>query len=475
MRKRTFGRVLDGIVSVVLASATCAAGAYGCGGASSAADNGADGGGSSNLLGEGFACSAPLPDVVTNLTPGVPVDYVELRRQSVVNPNYYGPDGGRADAGSPPTLTTLSAKGTPCTTAANHDACVAALAAAKLDTTSQGWGDGSAGGMVAPPTIDRDFLVYTRGDEVGIIRTKEELVAFFGAVDTLEEARLLLLANGYPFYCSAPGADPAAGWRKNADGSFELVALGGGCTYYKQIRLRVGVDGVVSIVSAVTSPVACGRRPAGLQAAEGNGAEQGIGAYFAEVAHLEAASVIAFRRLEAELRRFGAPESLLRRARRARIDEIRHARETAALARRFGAELAPVEVASMTERALADVAIENATEGCVRETYGALVAAFQARRADDPEVRGVFARIARDEARHAELSHDVATWLDAHLDATSRARVASARERALTELRDALERTPSDDVLTHAGMPTVREARALLAGLEREVLRARAA
>ena len=89
-----------------------------------------------------------------------------------------------------------------------------------------------------------------------------------------------------------------------------------------------------------------------------------------------------------------------------------------------------------------DVAIENATEGCVRETYGALVAAFQARTAEDPEIRQVLTRIAR-EARHAGVSHDVALWLDTQLDATSRARVASERARSSSCGRRSSRRRPT--------------------------------
>ena len=64
--------------------------------------------------------------------------------------------------------------------------------------------------------------------------------------------------------------------------------------------------------------------------------------------------------------------------------------------------------------------------------------------------------------------------LDGQLDAAGRVRVANERAKALENLRVAIERTPAADVRTIAGMPSVREARAraLLAGLEVEVLAA---
>jgi hypothetical protein len=483
--KRSFGRVLDGIVSVVLASAAGSAGVYGCGGGTAGTttttlnEGGTspiDAGGEGGFEDDGtFACNAPLPDPITNLKPAVPVDYVELRRQTFPNSSYQDPDAGAdggADAGPPPVvLNTASASGSACATAAYKNACLEKLAAAAVQNGTDGWSlDVNGGNAPAPPTFDKYFLVYTRGEEVGVVRSADELVTFFGAIDTLEEARLLLTSKGYTLSCQEEPRK--SGWRQNTDGSWEVVIPGGGCASYIRIRFRVGVDGSVTKISSEDTAVACGRRPSGLVAQRTGGAESGLGPYFAEVAYLEAASVVAFRRLEMELARFGAPESLIRRARRARADEIRHARETLALARRFATEVPPLEIAPMTERDLLAIAIENATEGCVRETYGALVATFQARTAEDPEICRVLTRVARDEARHAKLSHDIAAWLDAQLDEPSRARVAAERAKALEELRAGIERAPASDVVNVAGVPTVREARALLAGLEQDVLAA---
>jgi hypothetical protein len=480
MRKRSFGRVLDGIVTVALASTVGAVGIGGCGGGTAAVATSAEGGaidGGGGIDVTGFACAGPLPDVLSNLKPATPVDYVELRAQTVPNPDYHGPaddaadgDGGAA-AGPPPViLKTLSTNGNACATATNKDACKTALAKA----SGKGWAPFADGGNAAPPpTIDVQFLVYTRGDEVGVVGTTAELATFLGPIDTLEEARLLLQSEGYVLACS--GGGPPPGWKKNDDGSWEILVPGGACSGVIVRRFHIASNGTITLVEAVPNPepIACGRRPEGLEgSASRGGFAIGLGEYFAEVAHLEAASVVAFRRLEVELRRFGAPESLVKRARRARADEIRHARETSALARRFGGDVPALEVAAATDRDLLAIAIENAAEGCVRETYGALVATFQARTAKDPEVRDVLSRIARDESRHAELSHDVAMWLDGQLDAASRAMVRAERTRALAELRAAIETAPAADVIANAGMPTVVEARELLDGLDREVLAA---
>lgn len=132
-----------------------------------------------------------------------------------------------------------------------------------------------------------------------------------------------------------------------------------------------------------------------------------LGGYFAEMARLEAASVVSFRRLAHQLVRHGAPRTLVRAARRAARDEIRHARLAARLARRFGAEYRAPKIAPARRRSLLALALENAREGTVRETFGALAASYQARAATDLEVRHVMNDVATDETRHADLALDV--------------------------------------------------------------------
>ena len=155
----------------------------------------------------------------------------------------------------------------------------------------------------------------------------------------------------------------------------------------------------------------CGRRPAGLGRPRGrrNGGDP-LGTLLAQMASLEAASIPAFETLARELEAHGAPRSLCRAARRAAADEVRHARMMTALARRHGARPAQLRTRPGCIRSLARISVENCVEGCVRETFGAMVAMWQAREAKDPELRRVFRVIARDEARHAALAFRVAGW-----------------------------------------------------------------
>jgi hypothetical protein len=197
-------------------------------------------------------------------------------------------------------------------------------------------------------------------------------------------------------------------------------------------------------------------------------ASRPVGSFFAQIAELEAASVDAFEILAEELVVHGAPADLVRRAHRAAFDERRHARLTGDLAERYGSAAVVPVVKRRAPRDLEAMAIDNATEGCVRETFGALLAMFQAERAEDPDVRDVMRPIADDETRHAALSWAVATWLSTKLDAEALRRVAEARAEAVLALASDLF-DPHIDVIRSAGMPTVTEASKLVEALRVEM------
>jgi hypothetical protein len=214
-----------------------------------------------------------------------------------------------------------------------------------------------------------------------------------------------------------------------------------------------------------------GRRPEGLRsdgAVAGGGSV--LGALFAKMAHLEAASVPAFERLAEELAAHGAPERLVRAARRSAREEVRHARAMEALARRHGAPMPEVVVAPCEPRSLEALAIENAVEGCVRETFGALLAGWQARSARDEAVREALSTIAPDELRHAELSWAIDAWALARLSPEERARVEAARQEAWRALeREAEESTLGEELAMQAGLPSPEQARRLVRELARSL------
>jgi hypothetical protein len=164
-------------------------------------------------------------------------------------------------------------------------------------------------------------------------------------------------------------------------------------------------------------------------------------------------SVYAFEQLTRDLEAHGAPDALVAAARDAAWDEVRHARVTTKLAERFGASPAVPVVSPMSARTLLDIALENAAEGCVRETFGALQATYQAAHAKDVSIARAMAVIAEDETRHAALAWDIAAWALPRLSPNERARVDAARRDAVARLEAELA-SPSDREVTHAaGVP----------------------
>jgi hypothetical protein len=195
-----------------------------------------------------------------------------------------------------------------------------------------------------------------------------------------------------------------------------------------------------------------------------------LGTHFARAACMEAGSVEAFRWLRAELIAHGAPHRLIRAASRAIRDEIRHVRQTSALARRFGEE--PVGAPPSPKRAirpLLAMALENAVEGCVRETYSTLECEWQGHFAVDPVVRATMQRIARDEQRHLALSWAVHAWAMGKLDAACRAVVRKAQRAAIATLRNEVRRDPHESLLRTGGLPRAFQSQSLIEAIEARI------
>jgi hypothetical protein len=209
-----------------------------------------------------------------------------------------------------------------------------------------------------------------------------------------------------------------------------------------------------------------GRRPQGLCAPQ-VASRSLLGDHFARMAHLEAASVPAFRRMARELKAHGAPLTLIRAAHRSARDEVRHARVMSRFARAHGTAVPKVVHAEHQARSLEELTIENAVEGCVRETLGAAIALAQSRLAPDPKLRAALASIAEDELRHAELAHRVQAWALPLLSSLGRKRVATAQRRALREIDPC---AIDEGTLSRAiGLPDRATVQRILAGLTTEL------
>jgi hypothetical protein len=216
----------------------------------------------------------------------------------------------------------------------------------------------------------------------------------------------------------------------------------------------IDLDGQPAVHYTVNYECVGGRLPPGAMLKDDKCATTETGAWFANLAELEEASVYAFVMLSKELKRFGAPDTLVARCRTPAADEANHTRLVSALAERFGARLTPIEMPNLPEnRGLHAVALENAREGCVRETYGALVGVWQSKHSRDPVVREVMSRIAIDESRHAELSADIDSWARTQLSASEQKALDAERQEALRQLVARGADSVSQELIDMAGLP----------------------
>ena len=232
---------------------------------------------------------------------------------------------------------------------------------------------------------------------------------------------------------------------------------GGGCR-----RLDPLADGTERVACTTC---AVGRRSEGLMPVEGARESGPLGDFFARVATLEWASVTAFERLADELAGCGAPDELVAEARRSADDERRHTLSMGAVAERFGAPVRAPEFTEIGKRSLESIALENAVEGCVRETFGALVATWQSQAARDEGIARALRDIAEDETRHAEFSWELQRWVDGVLDEGARARVHAARAQATASLWAELDAPVDPSLVAVAGMPDRDTARALFSAM----------
>lgn len=139
------------------------------------------------------------------------------------------------------------------------------------------------------------------------------------------------------------------------------------------------------------------------------------GEAWARIALGEHASVPSFARFVMELVSVGAPPQLLERAASAIGDEVRHARlafgfASKLLDRSIGPAALDVSGAFDQQASAAEICLSTFCDGCIEEG----IAAEQARRAAERcggEAGAIWATIAEDEARHADLAWATVEWL----------------------------------------------------------------
>jgi len=261
-------------------------------------------------------------------------------------------------------------------------------------------------------------------------------------------------------------------WAAGVTAVRETVAMPGGGDSVREVVRHIGAvcvaavddEGRIVMVRQYRHPVGgyLWELPAGLRDAGKVACTDALGRHFATVAHLEAASIQAFLRLSEELELHGADVALRDAALVSALEEVMHTDVSTRLAHRFGGTPTRLQVDAPPPRALFDVALDNAVEGCVRETFGALVAHHQALHARDEEVRGAMVRIAEDETRHAELSWAIHRWAREQLSASEREALRAAQQQAVAKLREEAALPLDAALVTEAGMPAPEAAAALV-------------
>ncbi len=156
--------------------------------------------------------------------------------------------------------------------------------------------------------------------------------------------------------------------------------------------------------------------------------------YFVRAYHAEASSVGAFLQLRAELKAHDAPIDLQQRCLEAAVEEVHHARMMAKLAGEAGSTLPELHFGETVERSLFELALDNAVEGCIFETYSAFKAQYLARHASDDRMLAVMKVIACDETRHAQLAWDIHAHLMSRLSETERVAIYDAQQQALQQI-----------------------------------------
>jgi hypothetical protein len=379
--------------------------------------------------------------------------------------------GYQVDGQSQATGTTASPHkvGAACSRATDAKACTTELASFEPKTPS--WG---CNGFCPPfPAFQ---VRTTSGDKVAVIGQRENVQKAFLPIDKPSEAVAAVAARFSGLDCQKPNV------LVKPDGTFVVKTVNGTCTpnpldpsksfdTVDEAAYLVTADGTITEigrvrVSEVAHDYGCpiaGRKPEGLVPALPGG--DCVGGYFAKMAHLEAASVLAFAHMVEELEAHGAPAELCARARAAIADEERHAACIGVLAAQHGSSVPRVEVSPMRIRSLLEMAIDNRREGCVRETFGALVAHYQAETSTERTVRDAMKSIATDETNHAALSWDLDAWFATRLDETERALVEAAGREALLALEDECAHSLDEGARSVVGLPSRGVGLELLAGM----------
>jgi len=140
---------------------------------------------------------------------------------------------------------------------------------------------------------------------------------------------------------------------------------------------------------------------------------------------------------------------------------------TRRIARKNGASPAPARVRRPADRSWLEFVKENAIEGCIRDTFGALVATYQAEHAADDQIKRAMGVIAQDETTLEALGWRIAQWAEEKLSAEERAEVRALQQAELRRMACSLAKEEAP--IAAAGLPGRNESLRLLSGFSKAV------
>ncbi len=171
--------------------------------------------------------------------------------------------------------------------------------------------------------------------------------------------------------------------------------------------------------------------------------------YWLENAKLEYASIATFSRLTLELMYFWAPSELIELSNSATTDEIRHSKLCFSLATVYsGNPVGPwvftgVSGEIIWNQDLSVLATESFVDGSFGEWLAARLALEASRIAEDTSIQEVFAQIAEDESRHAELGWKIVEWI---LGSASKDDIRSMLQESLINMKESIAQSEYPEI-----------------------------
>ena len=319
-------------------------------------------------------------------------------------------------------------------------------------------------------SFNTNALLVTKGDIVQVLQSESEVKTFLGELDNPQKVFSWMHVHGMSLSCTFD--DSAVKFNNNLNAwQGVYTEITSSCSPVVTERVLVNVNLVDYSISEVgraeirrQDGVCIGRKPPGtltFNPVNNHSACNSLGQSLARHAAYEAASVVAFEHLKKELASLGAPEYLLKRIEKAANDERRHAEQVAILAYYYGYTADTFSVKPTSFRDIETIAIDNIQEGCIGETWGALVGLYQAEKAKDPIIADTMRKIGLDEVGHASFSWEIQDWLLVRLSNSAKERVHKAQKNAIKKLKENIVEPYDQSHMLLAGLPEPHVAKQL--------------